>query len=282
MNRQWIWTTLLVVSCGRVEVRTDGVDLESARLVDLSYTYDEETLYWPTSPSLFELTELAYGATEDGFFYSAYSFCTPEHGGTHIDAPSHFAEGAPTAAEIPLRQLIAKGVVIDMSERAEADPGARLDLATVRGWEERNGPVPAGAIVILRTGWGSRWPGSLAYLGATPPVTRRTFTSQPMVRRPRAFWSRIGASEPWGSIRRVSTTGNPGTSSFIRWQPVLECRASRTLRVPTSSRRRTSGSWPFPSRSERAQADPFASWLWSRESRASVCALARSALGSRA
>ena len=169
MNKQWIWTTLLMVSCGRVEVRSEDVDLESVRLVDLSYTYDEETLYWPTSPSRFELTELAYGATEDGYFYSAYSFCTPEHGGTHIDAPIHFAEGASTAAEIPLRQLIAKGVVIDMSERAEADPDARLDLATVRGWEERNGPVPAGAIVILRTGWGSRWPDALAYLGDDTP-----------------------------------------------------------------------------------------------------------------
>ncbi len=165
MNKQWIWTTLLMVSCGRVDVRTDGVDLESARLVDLSYTYDEETLYWPTAPSLFELTELAYGVTDDGFFYSAYSLCTPEHGGTHIDAPIHFAEGGRTAAEIPLRQLIAKGVVIDMSEQAGVDPDARLDLATVRGWEERNGPVPAGAIVILRTGWGSRWPDPLAYLG---------------------------------------------------------------------------------------------------------------------
>jgi kynurenine formamidase len=171
MNKQWIWIFLALwtMSCGSVEIRTEGIDLESARIIDLSYSYDQTTLYWPTSPSPFELTEIAYGPAEGGYFYSAYSFCTPEHGGTHIDAPIHFAEGGRTVGEIPLRHLIAKAVVIDMSKQAEADPDARLDAASVRAWEERNGEIPEGAIVILRTGWGSRWPDAIAYLGDDTP-----------------------------------------------------------------------------------------------------------------
>lgn len=146
-----------------------GIDLSAARLIDLSYSYDDETLYWPTSPTSFQLEELAYGPSEGGYFYSAYSFCTPEHGGTHIDAPIHFAEGGRTTAEIPVRQLIAPGIVIDMSDEASQDPDARLSLDTVSAWEEENGPVPEGAIVLLKTGWGSLWPEAVPYLGDDTP-----------------------------------------------------------------------------------------------------------------
>ncbi len=143
-----------------------GIDLASSRLVDLSYAYDETTIYWPTSPTSFVLTELARGTSGGGYFYSAYSFSTPEHGGTHLDAPIHFSETGRAAGEIPIRQLIAPGVVIDMSEAASRDPDALLDLEAVREWETRNGPVSEGAIVILRTGWGRRWvEGAKAYLG---------------------------------------------------------------------------------------------------------------------
>ena len=151
------------------EAPPPGIDLSTARLIDLSYTFDDETLYWPTSPTSFVLDELAYGPSEGGYFYSSYSFCTPEHGGTHIDAPIHFAEGGRTTAEIPVRQLIAPGVVIDMSEEASQDPDARLSLDTVTSWEDEHGPVPEGAIVLLRTGWGVRWPEALPYLGDDTP-----------------------------------------------------------------------------------------------------------------
>jgi kynurenine formamidase len=147
-----------------------GLDLASARIVDLSYSYDENTLYWPTSPTRFELTELARGPAEGGYFYSAHSFCTPEHGGTHLDAPVHFSEAGRTTAEIPARQLVGPGVVIDMSEQAARDPDARLELSAVQEWESRHGRIPEGAIVILRTGWGKRWSlGAKEFFGDDTP-----------------------------------------------------------------------------------------------------------------
>lgn len=169
MKRAYGCLFLAAMGCAVPEKRSApaaGIDLASARLVDLSYAYDETTIYWPTSPSSFDLTELARGTTEGGYFYSAYSFSTPEHGGTHLDAPIHFSETGRTAGEIPVRQLIGPGVVIDMSDAASRDPDALLDLETIRTWEGKNGPISEGAIVILRTAWGRRWAeGAKAYLG---------------------------------------------------------------------------------------------------------------------
>ena len=70
-------------------------DLATATVVDLTHAFDEKTIYWPTSPSAFELKSLAYGPTPGGWFYSSNTFCTPEHGGTHLDAPIHFAKRRP-------------------------------------------------------------------------------------------------------------------------------------------------------------------------------------------
>ena len=72
-------------------------DLATARVVDLTHAFDEKTIYWPNSPSAFELKSQAYGQTPGGWFYSSNSFCTPEHGGTHLDAPIHFAKDGLTA-----------------------------------------------------------------------------------------------------------------------------------------------------------------------------------------
>ncbi len=145
------------------------VDLRQARMVDLSYAFDSTTLYWPTSPSAFQLKQLSHGKTEGGYFYAANSFCAPEHGGTHIDAPIHFAEVGRTLDQIPVTRLIGPGVVLDVSRLAAADPDYRLAMADVAAWEARNGAIPEGAIVLLRTGWGPRWPDRKRYFGDDTP-----------------------------------------------------------------------------------------------------------------
>ena len=154
---------------GSASASPGTLDLASARVVDLSYVFDETTVYWPTSPSHFELRQLHAGPTDAGFYYTANSFCTPEHGGTHLDAPIHFAEGAWAADQIPVRRLVGPGVVIRVREQAAADPDYRLSIGDVEAWEAEHGPVPEGAIVLLDTGWASRWPDRLRYLGDDTP-----------------------------------------------------------------------------------------------------------------
>lgn len=159
------------LSAAEVRSRSSGKppDLRTATVVDLSHPFAADTLYWPTSPTRFDLTTLASGVTEGGWFYSANSFCAPEHGGTHLDAPIHFAQGRRTTDQIPVRQLVAPAVVIDVSKAASEDADYRLSVADVRAWEKKHGTIPGGAIVLLRTGWSARWPDRRRYFGDDAP-----------------------------------------------------------------------------------------------------------------
>jgi kynurenine formamidase len=134
-------------------------------VVDLTYPFDEQTVYWPTARP-FRLDVVARGETASGFWYAANEFQAAEHGGTHIDAPVHFAAGGWTTAEVPLPRLAGPAVVVDISARARLDADAELAVDDVLLWEERHGAMPAGAIVLMRSGWGSRWPDRARYLGS--------------------------------------------------------------------------------------------------------------------
>lgn len=144
-------------------------DLATATVVDLTHAFDDQTIYWPNSPSAFELKRLSYGPTPGGWFYSSNSFCTPEHGGTHLDAPIHFAKDGLTADRIPVRRLIAPAAVLDIRAKTSGDPDYRLTLDDVRAWEKQHGAIAAGTIVLLETGWSTRWPDKKAYMGDDTP-----------------------------------------------------------------------------------------------------------------
>lgn len=145
------------------------LDVKTARIVDLTHPFDGQTLYWPTSPSAFELTTLADGMTPGGYYYSSYKLCTPEHGGTHLDAPVHFSKTGVAAADLPLRQLIAPAVVIDVTGQSAADAAYRVSRADVEAFEKVHGPIAAGSIVLVRTGWSRFWPDRKRYLGDDTP-----------------------------------------------------------------------------------------------------------------
>lgn len=137
--------------------------------VDLTHPFDENTIYWPTDTVGFRLDTLAYGETDGGWFYSSFRYSAAEHGGTHLDAPIHFAKDGWTNAEIPLSSLIGPAVVVDVSERAYAD--YLVSVSDLQGWESEHGRIPDGAIVLAYTGWGTRYHDRAAYLGtdATGP-----------------------------------------------------------------------------------------------------------------
>jgi kynurenine formamidase len=146
-----------------------AIDLSKSAVIDLSHAYGPTTVFWPTSPTKFELEKLAFGKTEGGYFYAANSLRTPEHGGTHLDAPIHFHEGGRTTEQIPLEQLIAPAVVIDVSTQTAADRDYRATRDDVLAFEKAHGRIARGTIVLLRTGWSRHWPNVKAYLGDDTP-----------------------------------------------------------------------------------------------------------------
>jgi kynurenine formamidase len=134
------------------------------RIVDLSHAFDEQTVYWPTAEP-FKLEKDFEGTTEKGYYYAANRFSAAEHGGTHIDAPVHFAKDHNTVDQIPLEQLIGQGIVVDVSQKTAANPDYQVAVQDFQQWEQTNGQIPQNAIVLLRTGYGKLWPDRARYMG---------------------------------------------------------------------------------------------------------------------
>ncbi len=139
-------------------------DLSSGRLVDLTHPFNEQSIYWPTAEA-FKKTTVFVGRTPGGWFYAAYNYSAAEHGGTHIDSPIHFAEGAQTTDKVPLSSLIGPGYVIDVSEKAAANVDYQVSSADIEAFEAEHGQIPEGAIVLLNTGRAHLYPDREAYMG---------------------------------------------------------------------------------------------------------------------
>ena len=135
-------------------------------LVDLTHNYSSETIYWPTEEG-FKLDTEFDGMTEKGYYYSAKKFSAPEHGGTHMDAPIHFAKNGKTVDQIPLYQLFGQAIVIDVSKEAVKNPDYQVSIQDFTNWESSFGKIPDGVIVLLYTGFGKYWPDRFKYLGTS-------------------------------------------------------------------------------------------------------------------
>lgn len=164
---------LLVLGCtservpasdaSRAEIIASVFSGGAGRWVDLTHAFSSRSIYWPTDTLGFKLEQLAHGHTAGGWFYSSYRYSAAEHGGTHLDAPVHFAEGGWTNDQIPLASLVGPAVVIDVTSRVQ--PDYLLSVDDLTKWEAEHGRVPKGAIVLVRTGWDARYQDRAAYLG---------------------------------------------------------------------------------------------------------------------
>ncbi len=132
--------------------------------IDLSHDYSDQTVFWPSAEG-FKLEKVADGMTPQGYYYAANNFSTSEHGGTHIDAPVHFAKGHRSVDQIPLDQLIGPAVVVDVTAACATQPDYRVTRADFESWERSNGEIRAGTIVLIRTGFSRFWPDASRYLG---------------------------------------------------------------------------------------------------------------------
>jgi len=165
-------TTLIalsvIISCGKKEEKhiEKKIIIKENNWIDLTYTFDSTTLYWPNNLCGFEHKEDFKGTTPGGYFYSSYSICTPEHGGTHIDAPIHFAKDHLTIDSIPLSSLSGRGIIVDVSEKALKNRDYLISVADLQDWEKANGEIKTGTIILFRTGYGQFYPNREKYFGS--------------------------------------------------------------------------------------------------------------------
>ncbi len=155
-------TTLLLLALPAFA--TVGQRRASAPIIDLSHPFDSSTVYWPTAEP-FHLEKDFEGVTDKGYYYSAYRYSSAEHGGTHIDAPVHFAQGRHSVDEIPLSQLTGTGIVVDVTRQVAKDRDYLVNQQDFLNWERTHGRIPNGSIVFLRTGFGRFYPDRKKYLG---------------------------------------------------------------------------------------------------------------------
>ena len=133
----------------------EGIPSGKTRVLDLSYAINDKLVPWPGDEKFFE-AKVNASVEKNGYF--TRSFWMLEHYGTHLDAPAHFPPGKTTVDQIPVKQLFGPAVVMDVRAQSGKDADYQLTAARIEEWEKQNGRIPEGAIVLLRTGWASRWP----------------------------------------------------------------------------------------------------------------------------
>lgn len=155
---------ITAVYAGRAFSQQAPAQFPQGKWIDLTHDFSSDTVYWPTGDG-FELETVFDGTTDKGYYYAANKYTAEEHGGTHIDAPRHFAEGKQTLDEIPLESLTGSAVVIDVSKKAASDPDYQIGIEDFTEWESVNGKIPGDSIVLLNTGYAKYWPDRVKYMG---------------------------------------------------------------------------------------------------------------------
>jgi len=201
--------------------------------VDLSHDYAEDSIFWPTAEG-FRLEKVSDGINEKGYYYAANNFSGAEHGGTHLDAPIHFAQGHASVDQVPLSQLIGPAVVVDVSAKAASNADYQVSVDDLTAWEKANGPIDQTMMVLFRTDFSKRWPDAATYMG----TTERGDAAVAKLHFPGIA---PGAAR-WLADRKVKAIGID-TASIDYGQRTGRCMGSislrsRTWRISISCRRR--------------------------------------------
>jgi kynurenine formamidase len=163
-NRLTRWPVILTLAAMACSRGPTTERWPAGTLVDLSHEYSEQTVFWPTAEA-FRLQKVADGVTPLGYYYAANNFATSEHGGTHIDAPVHFAQGRHSVEQIPLDRLVGDAIVVDVTSACARQPDYQVTVDDFVAWERTNGEIPQASIVLIRTGYSKFWPDAARYLG---------------------------------------------------------------------------------------------------------------------
>ena len=162
----WLVALCMFVSTGCATSLHQGhhIALEDSRLIDLTHSFEADTIVWPTEKDFRLITQHAE-EMPGGYYYASNRMEMAEHGGTHIDAPIHFSKGKRTLDQIPVERLVGAAVRIDLSAPCSQDRDYRITVQDFEKWEAAHGRIPDGTIVLLDTGFARLWESRKEYLG---------------------------------------------------------------------------------------------------------------------
>src|SRR5919109_5547035 len=139
-----------------------------ARYVSLSHVLTQDAPIWKGFPPTTKFSQgiarlddkSPYGPLtyeKVGLETTAYNFAADQFG-TQLDPPAHWHQCFPAIDELPPTLALKKLAVISIADKVAGNPAYALSADDVRAWERRNGAVPAGSVVMVRSDWSKRWP----------------------------------------------------------------------------------------------------------------------------
>jgi L-fuculose-phosphate aldolase len=127
-------------------------------LIELSVPLADSTVHYPSDPPFRKTAHADF--TSAGVYVSKLEMGA--HIGTHVDAPLHVLEGAPSISALPLHRFFGSAIVVD----ARKEPGEDIEPSDFETAEVRENDI-----VIFRTGWEERSGSSRFFQGEWPGVS---------------------------------------------------------------------------------------------------------------
>lgn len=141
-----------LAASGVISPRAVAQTLEPGKILDMTHELH------PDFPTFFGqqqfFSEQKFNFAADGF--NLFELRINEHTGTHIDAPLHFSADGLSVAELPVEDLVVTLAIVDIKEKAAADPDAQLTPDDLKAWISANGPLPERCCVAMNSGWGDK------------------------------------------------------------------------------------------------------------------------------
>ncbi|XP_076447444.1 isatin hydrolase-like [Babylonia areolata] len=152
-------TTILLTVTVLVVVTSKVTSLPMGEVRDLTYNLGNTTVFWPGQPPYnFTILHRGYLQQNSQIWVEFNAVGMGEHGGTHIDSPAHFVKGRWRTHQIPASHLTGPGIVLDVSSKVKDDALYAVTREDFRQWEEEHGTIPDRAVVLVKFGWGERYP----------------------------------------------------------------------------------------------------------------------------
>jgi kynurenine formamidase len=138
-------------------------NLKGAKYIDLTHTVTPSIPVWkgfaPSkfAPTVNPETGKRYDYAKDGFEATHYDLATDQLG-TQLDPPAHWAPEYPALDELPATYAVRPLAIISIVEQVVKNPGYHLQVSDIERWEARNGKIPPGSVVMVRSDWSKEWP----------------------------------------------------------------------------------------------------------------------------